>query len=132
LYLRSRDLGSGARHAFVLSASTTFGRVGELAKRVADLAPDECVVRPLAGVVRASWSEGALPSAAELAGAIETLRGLVRDVQGSVIADRMPAAYHARIDAWGEPPGSFGIMQKVKAAYDPDGRLNRGRFIGGI
>jgi glycolate oxidase FAD binding subunit len=132
LYVRSRDLGTHASDVLVVSASTTFGRVAELAECVAALEPDECVVRPLAGVVRASWTTGSAPPIAGMAQAVLALRGRVRDVQGSVIIDRMPATYHEQIDAWGEPPGSFGIMQKVKAAYDPDGRLNRGRFIGGI
>jgi len=132
LYLRSRDLGSDDDSMFVISASTTFGRVADVAAAVARLEPSRCIVRPLAGVVRASWDATTLPPIDEARHGVERLRAAVRDVQGTVIADRMPPAYHEGIDTWGEPPGSVDVMRRVKAAYDPDARLNRGRFIGGI
>jgi len=132
LYLRSRDLGSDDDSMFVISASTTFGRVADVAAAVARLEPSRCIVRPLAGVVRASWDATTLPPIDAARHGVAAFRTAVRDVQGTVIADRMPPAYHERIDAWGEPPGSVDVMRRVKAAYDPDARLNRGRFIGGI
>ena len=132
LYRQSRDLGSDDGSVFVLSASTTLGRVAQLAGELAKLQPSLCVVRPLAGVVRAAWDEQALPAAGELARGIAALRAAVRDVQGTIIVDRMASAFHQAIDPWGKPPPSFDVMRRVKDAYDPKGRLNRGRFIGGI
>lgn len=132
LYTRSRDLGAGPATAMTLNASTTLGRVAQLAASVQAMAPTDCVVRPLAGVVRAAWAGDAIPPAERMAHDVDALRAQVSEVQGAVTIDRMPAAYHAAIDPWGEPPGSHRVMQNVKAAYDPDGRLNRGRFIGGI
>jgi glycolate oxidase FAD binding subunit len=35
-----------------------------------------------------------------------------------------------RGDPWGPPPAGLAIMQRLKAAFDPAGILNRGQFIG--
>jgi FAD/FMN-containing dehydrogenase len=61
---------------------------------------------------------------------IAALRATLAPVGGSVIVERQPEGWS--IDAWGAPPASFALMQAAKHAWDPDGRLNRGRFIGGI
>jgi glycolate oxidase FAD binding subunit len=39
---------------------------------------------------------------------------------------------HGRIDPFGTPPDSFPIMQRLKERFDPDRRLNPGRFVGGL
>jgi glycolate oxidase FAD binding subunit len=49
---------------------------------------------------------------------------------GSLVVQCTPPGL--RVDPWGPPPGSFAIMQRLKANFDPDRRLNPGRFVGGL
>ena len=36
------------------------------------------------------------------------------------------------IDAWGPVGNSFRIMEEMKIRFDPERRLNPGRFVGGL
>jgi glycolate oxidase FAD binding subunit len=49
---------------------------------------------------------------------------------GSLVAQATPDGF--RFEPWGPPPPSFSIMQRVKHNFDPDRRLNPGRFVGGL
>ena len=59
-----------------------------------------------------------------------TVRKLRTEIQPFVI-QRRPAAL-ATIDVWGNTSDSFPLMVAVKQQLDPNGTLNRGRFVGGI
>jgi len=49
---------------------------------------------------------------------------------GSLVVQAAPAGL--RVDRWGPPPPSYPVMQRVKQNFDPDRRLNPGRFVGGL
>jgi glycolate oxidase FAD binding subunit len=49
---------------------------------------------------------------------------------GSLIVQTAPADFP--FEPWGPPPASFPIMQRLKQNFDPDHRLNPGRFVGGL
>jgi glycolate oxidase FAD binding subunit len=40
-----------------------------------------------------------------------------------------PAQLRAELPAWGKPPTALALMQRIKHEFDPDNRLNPGRFV---
>ncbi len=88
-------------------------------------------MRPLAREARATWEASAVPDADALASAVGRLRAALAETGGAVVAERIPDGLRGALDPWGRPP-SPARMAAVKAAFDPDGRLNAGRFAGGI
>ncbi|HWO14853.1 MAG TPA: FAD-binding oxidoreductase [Polyangiaceae bacterium] len=57
--------------------------------------------------------------------------GLVR-LGGSLTVEVAPDAVRGAFDAFGPLPSAFGIMQELKLRFDPERRLNAGRFVGGL
>jgi glycolate oxidase FAD binding subunit len=42
-----------------------------------------------------------------------------------------PEELKRRLDVWG-PARGIEVMRRIKAQFDPDGRMSPGRFVGGI
>ena len=130
-YLGARDLGFGEGDALTVRASCATSAIASTAAALEALAPSRVLVRPLAREVRATWEDGAVPDAAEVAGAVGRLRAGLAEHGGALVAERIPDELRGALDPWGRP-ANFGRMAAVKAAFDPDGRLNAGRYVGGL
>jgi glycolate oxidase FAD binding subunit len=67
-------------------------------------------------------------SAADL---VTTLRAQTAAYDGSVVVVDAPVEVKERVDVWG-PVRGLDVMRRIKERFDPAGRLNAGRFVGGI
>ena len=55
----------------------------------------------------------------------------VRD-GGNLTLSRCPADWKGRLRVWGEPRPDWALAERIKAAFDPRGVMNPGRFVGRI
>ncbi len=73
-----------------------------------------------------------------IGGAIDDTAGVARARAqlvaegGSLVVEAAGPALRAAVEPWGPPPPAFAIMQRLKQRFDPEGRLNPGRFVGGL
>ena len=68
----------------------------------------------------------------QMVGLIGRIRKAAESVGGTLVVVSAVAEVKAQIDAWGTPEGGFGLMRKMKAAWDPKGILAPGRFVGSL
>jgi glycolate oxidase FAD binding subunit len=130
-YTACRDLGWRDEDAVTVRVATTTDRVAAVLTMLGGGAASGLVARPVAGAVTASWRDGAI-SADDAAALLGRLRSLVAPEGGSAMVERMPDEWRGTVEPWGPEPETVGLMRGVKAQYDPEGRFNRGRFVGGI
>jgi glycolate oxidase FAD binding subunit len=55
-------------------------------------------------------------------------RTVVEQFGGSTVLRERPRGLTELIEAWGSPPSAVAVLRAIKAAYDPDHLLGRGRF----
>jgi glycolate oxidase FAD binding subunit len=60
------------------------------------------------------------------------LRELLESIGGTLVVQHMPDEWRGKIDAWGTPPPAFKLIRALKDRFDPQHRLNPGRFVGGL
>ena len=59
-------------------------------------------------------------------------REAVSGVGGFLVVTAAPAPIRGAVTMWGPTPGDAALMRQLKAAFDPRGVLNPGRFIDGL
>ena len=129
--------------------------------RVDNLAPDEAVLKisviptdapaALAAIESACASAGLRPARVAHAGVgivlarvtaagegqafgpalATTQRQLVERWKTAVVLGCAPE-HKPGLAVWGGEPSGLGVMRTIKQEYDPNGILNKGRFVGGI
>lgn len=62
----------------------------------------------------------------------EWLRLAARQRGGAVVYEAIPDPLCGKIDPWGFAGRAVRLMRGVKSAFDPDGIMSPGRFVGGI
>jgi glycolate oxidase FAD binding subunit len=71
----------------------------------------------------------------DLAGQVQAWLGRVRarldDQQGFAVVESAPEALLTQLDVWGKSPGAR-LLKRYKSRFDPQGVLNRGRYVGGL
>ncbi len=132
LYRTARDTGFGPGDELTIRLASPRTQLDAMSAQVESLAPSGVILRPLGGGMLATWTAGDLPPLRKALPVFDALRQSLAAAGGSLVLERMPNSWRTDIDPWGDPPGSFVIMQRLKAAYDARGRLNSGRFCGGI
>lgn len=76
--------------------------------------------------------DAAASDAQRLLAQLQALDVSIAGLRGQRVIERAPAEIKRQCQVWGAPGDSFPLMQAIKASFDPDCRLNPGRFIGGL
>jgi len=124
-----RTRGAGDLRLHVAIPRASLGALDAVLEPLARALEDERVVAyPSLGV--AFVSAGANDPDAALA-ALGAARAAAEALGGTLVATACgPLA--GRFDPFGAPPPAFALMRTLRARFDPDRRLNPGRFLGGL
>jgi glycolate dehydrogenase FAD-binding subunit len=63
---------------------------------------------------------------------LRALDDCVHRLGGYRVLERAPVALKRQCAIWEPPANGFTLMRAIKTSFDPDHRLNPGRFIGGL
>jgi glycolate oxidase FAD binding subunit len=141
---RARELLGGATPEGVARADVLV-RVAVVPTRVAAAAAAlraagaDVVAQPARGLVHARLAlAGDEAAAAEgasnirAAGLLDAARAAAAAGSGTLRVEAAPLALRRRLDVFGDPGPRLALLRRLKAAFDPAGLLNPGRFAGGL
>jgi glycolate oxidase FAD binding subunit len=74
----------------------------------------------------------AAPDVERLLACLQALDECVARWQGRRVIERAPVTVKRHCQVWGPAGDDFALMRAIKATFDPQHRLNPGRFIGGL
>lgn len=123
------------RHDAVRTAAPLRIRFATLRTGLPALAPRIARLGPVAWYAMDGIGFAGCASAgdtADAAAAISAAREALVAGGGWLVLEEAPAALRAHVDPWGPRPAGFRTMQLLKQRFDPDRRLNPGRYIGGL
>ena len=79
-----------------------------------------------------AFAAGKVADASATTEALVAARRFVEGLGGNLVLTEVPDSLGQVVDRFGTLPPSFGIMRRLKERFDPDRRLNPGRFAGGL
>ena len=119
--------------ALILRAGVRPSSLAGLAAAIEAHAPPgaSAVLSPGVGLAYACWPAEP-PGADEISARLAALRARLAPLGAYAVVEHAPGAMRAQLDLWGPPPETIDIMRRLKAAWDPRGILNPGRYIAGL
>jgi glycolate oxidase FAD binding subunit len=101
-------------------------RLGALREVLALLA-----ARLPSAAIRSHVGSGVLWVGTDDLAALDGLRSELARYDGGVVVAKAPPELIQGVDVWG-PVRGLDVMRRIKAQFDPDGRMSPGRFVGGL
>ena len=120
-----------ARAALVITAVPSFLAAAESMRTAHGLADVVATAEAGSGSARVALCGEPAALVAALGELREVARSGGRNA-GHLVVESAPPAVKGAVDVWGPVGPSLRLMRALKAQFDPDGRLNPGRFVGGI
>jgi len=72
------------------------------------------------------------PDVEQLLASLQALDQCVARYQGHRVLEQAPVAVKQHCQVWGPCRDDFTLMRAIKTSFDPQHRLNPGRFVGGL
>jgi len=131
LFRRLRDFGRGPDSvtALLLRCSVRPSEIRDALERLQPLLEGEprpaIVTSPASGTIRVAWRE---PPGA-LVALVQAIRAALAQLSGTATVERCPVEYKGELEIWDVSGADLALMRDLKAAFDPNGTLNPGRYV---
>jgi glycolate oxidase FAD binding subunit len=130
---QSREaLWRDAQSAVVCKLSMLPSHISEVADSIARTIPANAPWRLVAQSVGLALVRFDLTDIGSAADFIASLRAKLVSGGGSLVVLHCAPELKRGVSVWGEPGNAHALMKRIKERFDPNGILNRGRFVGGI